>query len=509
MGLINSAIATPLQDPPLLEQVDPEIRWLVDNDQAYAAIAAAIAAARHSISISQLALDADFAGPSRQGPIAQHAPFIELLLSAARDRDVSIRILLNKTILLDTLRPLRRFIAAQPDVHHRIRMRGISFFPGLLHAKMVIVDSSTAFLVGSPFVNGYWDSQAHAPVDATRPHRELSGRPLHDVSVQMTGKGALAVVEFFEQLWQVGKGDPEGMQPKASSRDTHLKTRARIDTTVPAGVSGFGNGSTAILRTLRSAIRRANSLIYVEQQYLSSRRVCLELQRALARNSELEIIIVANQNADITAYSRWQVSALREFGLLGHSRVGVFGLWSVAERNSRRDINQVFVHSKVVLIDDKWAMCGSANLDGVSLHSYGADFAGSLGRNVFKNVRNFDIAMSVDGLDETDSLDTALSLRQELWSEHLGLDFDPNRARPANGWLSIWRAAASSNIEMLNSGFFPGEGSFILPYSTSTKPFSQLRECGIDLKRKPIHLHFNPGWFARSFGLGWVLNMFL
>ena len=58
----------------------------------------------------------------------------------------------------------------------------MSSFPRLLHAKLVIVDNQEAFLLGSPFVNGYWDDEQHQPVDARRPLRELGGRPIHDLS---------------------------------------------------------------------------------------------------------------------------------------------------------------------------------------------------------------------------------------------------------------------------------------------------------------------------------------
>ncbi len=55
------------------------------------------------------------------------------------------------------------------------------------------------------------------------------------------------------------------------------------------------------------------------------------------------------------------------------------------------------MHSKVVTIDDRWATVGSANLDGVSLHSYGSDFRSAIGERVFRDVRNFDVNVVLDG----------------------------------------------------------------------------------------------------------------
>src|SRR6185503_18651585 len=128
------------------------------------------------------------------------------------------------------------------------------------------------------------------------------------------------------------------------------------------------------------------SLVYVEHQYLSARPVVSALTQALYREPELELILVLNQNPDVTAYQRWQNARLAEAGLLQHPRAGVFALWTVA-RDGIVALNQVFVHSKVVVVDDRWATSGSANLDGVSLYSYGDDFTGALARRVFRDVR--------------------------------------------------------------------------------------------------------------------------
>ncbi len=145
-------------------------------------------------------------------------------------------------------------------------------------------------------------------------------------------------------------------------------------TAPPALLDHAPAGATEILDVILDGIASARSLIYIEHQYLSSRPVVAALTAALERHSDLELIIVLNQNPDITAYRRWQNVRLAEAGLLTHPRVGVFALWSAAGGERGTLLNQVFVHSKVLTIDDRWASVGSANLDGVSLHSYGDDF---------------------------------------------------------------------------------------------------------------------------------------
>ena len=485
----------------------PELTWLLDNTDTYDAIAAAVQNARHSISITQLAFDADFAVRSEDSDDTRPVPFIELLLTASMDRGIPVRILLNSTLLLDTLKPLRKFVRKKNIGNAPFEMRGMSHFPQLLHAKMLIVDSEIAFLIGSPFVNGYWDSPAHRPSDLNRPNSELGGRPLHDVSVVVSGQAVEALESFFNELWSAGRNANGPRLRRSTTRSPGL---ARVRTTVPSEIlDGRPEGSQEILRALLNGLGRARSLIYIEHQYLSSQPVFSAMRQALDREPDLEIIIVANQNPDVTAYARWQMKAFRKFGLLDHPRAGIFALWSAADAaGDRRELNQVFVHSKVVTIDDTWVMCGSANLDGVSLHSYGDDFARWPGRRIFRGIRNIDVVVVVS---ESGSLQVAHAgrLRRRLWDEHLNDHRASAAHRPAGGWVGMWREFAEKNVALLNDGRDAPAGSFILPYSTSIKPCNQLEACGIDQSKSGIELLFKPGWLERTFSPRWMRNMFL
>ena len=153
--------------PSAPRQHQEECEWLIDNAAAYDRIIQSIVAAKSSIRISQLAFDADCiaygSGESADISVAG------VVAAAARDRGVDVRILMNQTLLLDTVTPLRKWLASHSA--KTVRVRGVSRFPQLLHAKMVVVDDAEVFLVGSPFVNGYWDNSRHAPTDSRRPMR--------------------------------------------------------------------------------------------------------------------------------------------------------------------------------------------------------------------------------------------------------------------------------------------------------------------------------------------------
>jgi phosphatidylserine/phosphatidylglycerophosphate/cardiolipin synthase-like enzyme/uncharacterized membrane protein YbhN (UPF0104 family) len=476
---------------------DAELEWLIDNAAAYDGVLRAIGSARRSIWMTQLAFDADC---QAYGPGGRAIGVANALLAAAARGPIDVRIILNETFLLDTARPLRRFFAdrlgALPPLPGTIEVRGVSSFPRLLHAKLVIVDNQEAFLLGSPFVNGYWDDEQHQPVDARRPLRELGGRPIHDLSVWMTGHPVADLERIFTELWA-----PDAEVEPVSAAETAV----RVVSTSPRGVlRNRPVGDTEILDALMGAIAAARSLIYIEHQYLSSRPIVAALAEALRREGNLEIIAVLNENADVTAYRRWQNARLEESGLMAQPRVGLFALWSAAGGPDKSQLNQIFVHSKVVAVDDAWATAGSANLDGASLHSYGDDFTG-VGRRVFRHTRNFDVNVVVDGT-------SAGRLRSRLWSEHLGSPSDSFLQRPAHGWLPLWRARATANVAALNAvqsrGGVPAMRGFVLPYSVESTPARQLADVGVRVDPRHLDVRFNPGWLEVHFSPNWVRNMF-
>ena len=474
---------------------DAAVEWLIDNAAAYDSVLRAVESARQSIWVSQLAFDADCRA---YGPGGQARAIADALVSAAERRPLDIRIVLNETFLLDTARPLRRFFAQRlgPALPGRIEVRGVSSFPRLLHAKLVIVDGHEAFLLGSPFVNGYWDDERHAPVDARRPLRELGGRPLHDLSMRLTGPPVADLARLFLEFWT-----PDAPIDAVAS----AATAVRVVSTAPRRVlRNRPAGATEILDALLEGLARARRLIYIEHQYLSSRAIAAALSDALRRERDLEIIAVLNENADVTAYRRWQNARLDDTGLMRHPRVGLFALWSAERGPGRTLLNQVFVHSKVVSVDDVWATAGSANLDGVSLHSYGDDFSG-VGRRVFRHTRNFDVNVAIDGA-------SAGHLRSRLWSEHLGSPAAGLTERPAGGWLAVWRAQAAANVAALNAPRAPGAGpvmrGFVLPYSSRSTPARQLADLGVRVEPGHLDVLFDPGWLEVHFSPNWVRNMF-
>lgn len=508
--------------------------WLIDNAEAYGPLLASLRRARRSVRIAQLAFDADCAAHANtdlSGVPPRDSMIAESLIDLAAKHGPEIQILLNASWILNTARPLRKFFASRGISAEQIEVRGMSRFPHFMHAKLVLIDEREAFLLGSPFVNSYWDDGSHVPFEARRPLRELGGRPLHDVSMRLRGAVVQELESMFADLWQScagGKGTsaPARSAPASQARPP-VVAGTRLVCDAPRGVlPGVPGRNMHMLAELLAGIARARHFIYIEHQYLTSRPIAAALATALRLVPKLEIIIVLNQNPDLTAYRAWQNLQLIERALLAHPRVGVFSLWSTdvhPERGNVTRISQLFIHSKVMIIDDAWLAAGTSNLDGVSMGDYGDDFAGSLGRRVFRGVRNVEVNVIIDAHDAHDvsrgrnaplvreeEARAIIALRERLWQEHLGTSYGK---RPEGGWLAVWRAAAFRNVQALSS---PGGDheerrrttGRVLPYSTRAFPRAQLAEFGIDVRADWLELSYKPTWLSVYASPQWIRNIF-
>jgi phosphatidylserine/phosphatidylglycerophosphate/cardiolipin synthase-like enzyme len=108
-------------------------------------------------------------------------------------------------------------------------------------------------------------------------------------------------------------------------------------------------------------LRRARSLIYLEDQYLWSRQVAAPFAAALAANPGLQMIAV------IPRYPDQDGRLSQPPNIVGHNlaleilhrsgnRVTVYGIENAAG-------TPVYVHAKACIIDDVWASVGSDNFN--------------------------------------------------------------------------------------------------------------------------------------------------
>jgi phosphatidylserine/phosphatidylglycerophosphate/cardiolipin synthase-like enzyme len=121
-------------------------------------------------------------------------------------------------------------------------------------------------------------------------------------------------------------------------------------------------GERSIARSYFKVLRRARNLIYLEDQYLWSREVAVPFADALDANPELRLIaIIPHYPAEdgrlaLPAMLAGRNQVLSMLYEAGGERVGVYGLESHSG-------TPVYVHAKVVVIDDTWASIGSDNFN--------------------------------------------------------------------------------------------------------------------------------------------------
>jgi len=151
----------------------------------------------------------------------------------------------------------------------------------------------------------------------------------------------------------------------------------------------------------RDAIAAAREFIYIENQYLTSSAVARALQQSLQQEKGPEIIIVMPRES-----SGWL-----EQSTMDAVRAHILGQLEEADHSHRLKVfypafgngeNSVYVHSKVMVIDDRLALVGSANL---SNRSMGLDSECSL-------------VLEAEGSPRT--AEAIAAFRSTLLAEHLG-----------------------------------------------------------------------------------------
>ena len=263
---------------------------------------------------------------------------------------------------------------------------------GSHHQKFVVIRhpgrpaEDVAFVGGIDLGLSRNDDGAHGGDPQTMPFPDAYGDrpPWHDMQCAISGPAVADVELTFRERWY-----------GSSALDLSSPLRALIDRAYMAGqLAGrelpeqladppaVGTHSVQILRTYparlrrypfaplgersidyayRKILKRARRLIYVEDQYLWAPFVADLFAQALQANPELHLIAVVPRFPDKEGASRWpslvgRQQAIRVCRSAGGDRFAIYDVENPLG-------TPVYVHSKVVVVDDVWAMIGSDNLN--------------------------------------------------------------------------------------------------------------------------------------------------
>jgi phosphatidylserine/phosphatidylglycerophosphate/cardiolipin synthase-like enzyme len=207
-------------------------------------------------------------------------------------------------------------------------------------------------------------------------------------------------------------------------------------------------GERSIARGFAKAIARARSLIYIEDQYLWSTEIARILAGALRKQRELQLIAVVPRYPDKdsrVAGPPARLAQTRAIALLqaaGGHRVGIYDL-------ENEDGTPIYVHAKVCVIDDVWALVGSDNLNRRSW-THDSEVSCSILDAQLDDRVPLDPAGLGDG-----SRRFARDLRIQLWAEHLKRSPSDVTLLDIQSAADLWRSSA---LDLMHSKVAVGGG---------------------------------------------------
>ena len=268
-----------------------------------------------------------------------------------------------------------RFTEHAPD---RLRFCFDSSLPlgSAQHQKIVVIDGAIAFSGGLDLTIRRWDTSAHKACDPLR--TDPDGKPyppFHDVQCMVDGEAAASLAELAERRWQAAGCTVEKTAAVTGERwPASVPVRSRAMTTGIARTEIATAGETGVnevARLFAASINAADRFIYIENQFTSAIDIAHLLAQRMLDVPQLRVLIVTPK-----LHSSWFESQAMQSGRGGF--IEQFVTAGVMDRvrflyPSTCDADQtaaVMVHSKVMIVDDRFLRIGSANLNNRSM---GAD----------------------------------------------------------------------------------------------------------------------------------------
>jgi phosphatidylserine/phosphatidylglycerophosphate/cardiolipin synthase-like enzyme len=280
------------------------------------------------------------------------------------------------------------------------------------HQKLVVVDELVAFCGGIDFASDRWDTPEHLDRNRLRRAFGQTYGPRHEVAAAVDGAAACALGELARDRWAAATG--RSLAPVDVGRDCWPGKLEPSIRAVDVGIARTfpalkGRSEIREVEALNlAAISNARKIVYLENQYLASRQLVDALAARLREADGPEVVIVMPRSSE----SRLEQQAMdtarhrllrRLWSADTHRRLGVF--WPVTEGGT-----SIYVHAKVLVIDDRLLRIGSSN---VNNRSMGFDS---------------ECDLVVEALPGTPNRNQAsrmiTSIRHRLVSEHLGVSVD-------------------------------------------------------------------------------------
>jgi len=252
---------------------------------------------------------------------------------------------------------------------------------GSHHQKFAVIDRSLSFLGGMDLCEARWDDRRHQQDNPLRVSRGKPAKPYHDVQAYLVGcRTADALRELFVDRWGRSEG-PQLILPECESA-------ASSSAYSPPGSLSLGAYEVAFSRTdprgpnndvrevealLMDAIRAAERLIYIETQYFSSRAIgdALISRMRESGRGRLQLVVILNDKPEAVkeelAIGLRQAKIMSQLARVAQETGHALGVYGTLCEGQARERPATYIHSKMLIVDDRFLTVGSANLTNRSM----------------------------------------------------------------------------------------------------------------------------------------------
>ncbi|MCP1470057.1 phosphatidylserine/phosphatidylglycerophosphate/cardiolipin synthase-like enzyme [Sphingobium sp. OAS761] len=256
--------------------------------------------------------------------------------------------------------------------HPRITVKLDSHHPPAAshHQKIVVIDDCFAFCGGIDMTADRWDTRHHRDEEPARRHPDGTPYgPWHDATTALAGPVAVALGEHGRARWASAGGDR--LEPVEGVSDCWPETLPvqfeQVDVAIARTAPKMDDQDelVEIERLYLNQIAAAKRCVYAESQYFASRRIAEAIALRLAEPDGPEFVIVNPQQADgWLEQQAMDTARARLFeALKARDPHGRFRLYHPFTQRG----TPIYVHAKVMIVDDRIIRVGSSNMNNRSL----------------------------------------------------------------------------------------------------------------------------------------------
>lgn len=330
---LATRLDTPVDAAAFIQQLEPmvnskitrgnEIEVIENGDHFYDAEMQAMCQARHSINIEAYIF--------HKGRVTDDV--LEILTDRAK-AGVHVNIVIDSVGSAATRKSYFTALkkaGGHVEWYHRLRLHKWFLANNRTHREITVIDGSTAFVGGA----GYADWWRFA----------IGGKPRwRDTMVRVRGDAVRAIQGTFLENWLEASGEILDGNDYFPEPSTHIgKAAALVVTSTPSS-----GGSTRARVLFQTLIAAAQNSIYVTTPYfLPDQSITDELVRAKKRGVSVKILVPGEHDDHALTRS----SGRSAYGNLLKAGAEIY------------EYEPSMIHAKVTIVDGKWSVVGSTNLD--------------------------------------------------------------------------------------------------------------------------------------------------